>query len=54
MTRMARHIVITGASSGIGQATALRFAAAGARLVLAARNAAALEQVAQQCRAAGG
>jgi short-subunit dehydrogenase len=48
-----KRVVITGASSGIGQATALRFAEDGARLLLAARGAAALEGVAEQCRQAG-
>ena len=48
-----RRIVITGASSGIGAATAEAFAAQGAQLVLASRNRAALEQVAIRCRAAG-
>jgi short-subunit dehydrogenase len=48
------RVVITGASSGIGQATAELFASRGARLVLAARNADALEEVAAQCRTAGG
>jgi short-subunit dehydrogenase len=46
-------VVITGASSGIGRATALRFAAKGARLVLAARGAASLEEVARECRTRG-
>lgn len=49
-----KRVVITGASSGIGAATAEAFAADGARLVLAARNAEALETVATRCRAAGG
>ena len=46
-------VVITGASSGIGRATALRFAAKGARLVLAARGAESLEDVAGACRKRG-
>jgi short-subunit dehydrogenase len=39
-------VIITGASAGIGAATAQAFAAAGAQVVLAARNAAQLEAVA--------
>jgi short-subunit dehydrogenase len=46
-------IVITGASSGIGLATARMAAGRGAKLVLAARNAEALEKVAQELRAKG-
>lgn len=49
-----KRIVITGASSGIGAATAVAFARRGARLVLAARGMAGLEEVAQRCRDAGG
>lgn len=48
------RVVVTGASSGIGQATAELFAGRGARVVLAARNVDALEEVAARCRAAGG
>ncbi|MBF4573892.1 SDR family NAD(P)-dependent oxidoreductase [Herbiconiux sp. VKM Ac-1786] len=54
---MSKHrpvVVITGASSGIGRATALRFAGRGARLVLASRSTAALERLAELCREAGG
>jgi NAD(P)-dependent dehydrogenase (short-subunit alcohol dehydrogenase family) len=47
-------IVITGASSGIGRRTAVAAAAEGARVVLAARNAEDLEEVAAEIRRAGG
>jgi len=46
--------VVTGASRGIGAATAEALAAAGARVVLAARDAAALDGVAGRIRDAGG
>lgn len=46
-------IVITGASSGIGRATALAFARKKARLVLAARRSEALESLAGECRKRG-
>ena len=46
-------IVVTGASSGVGRATALAFAGEGARLVLAARGGEALESAAVECRTLG-
>jgi short-subunit dehydrogenase len=49
-----RVVVITGASSGVGHATAVAFAETRASVVLAARSADVLESVADACRLAGG
>ena len=49
-----RVALVTGASQGIGRATAMALAAAGARLALAARNAEKLAAVVQEISAAGG
>jgi len=49
-----RLALVTGASRGIGAATAQALAAAGARVVLAARSGDALEAVAQEIRDRGG
>jgi 3-hydroxy acid dehydrogenase / malonic semialdehyde reductase len=46
-------VFVTGASAGIGRATALAFAAEGARLLLAARRAGKLAEVASECRNRG-
>jgi NAD(P)-dependent dehydrogenase (short-subunit alcohol dehydrogenase family) len=47
-------VIVTGAGSGIGRAAALRFAAEGARVVVADLNAEAAKAVVEQIRAAGG
>jgi short-subunit dehydrogenase len=46
-------VLVTGASAGIGAATALALATRGARLGLAARRKELLDEVAERCRAAG-
>ena len=46
--------IITGASSGIGRATALLFAAEGAKLVVGARRATELEQLVAEIGTSGG
>jgi NAD(P)-dependent dehydrogenase (short-subunit alcohol dehydrogenase family) len=48
-----RVAVVTGASRGIGAATAMELARAGARVVVAARTGLALEEVAAKIRAEG-
>jgi short-subunit dehydrogenase len=50
---MAATVLITGASQGIGKATAILFARKGYDLVLAARNADHLEAVAQEVQSLG-
>jgi 3-oxoacyl-[acyl-carrier protein] reductase len=46
--------IVTGASRGIGRATARLLAAEGARVLLAARGEEALREAADECRVAGG
>ncbi|HKW54160.1 MAG TPA: SDR family NAD(P)-dependent oxidoreductase [Stellaceae bacterium] len=49
-----KRAVVTGAGSGIGRASAKRFAAEGAALVIVDKTAAAVEETAAQIKAAGG
>ncbi len=49
-----KTVIVTGASSGIGEALAREFAALGARVVLGARSADKLETIAAEIRARGG
>ncbi len=49
-----KRIMVTGASSGIGEATAVALGREGAHVLLVARRAEELDRVAEQVRAAGG
>jgi NAD(P)-dependent dehydrogenase (short-subunit alcohol dehydrogenase family) len=49
-----RHVLVTGASRGLGRAAAERIAALGAEVTLAARDAAALGEVRERIESAGG
>ena len=49
-----KTVLITGAASGMGQATAERFAADGCTVVIADINAEGAEQAAAHIRASGG
>ncbi|MCV7350882.1 SDR family oxidoreductase [Mycobacterium parmense] len=49
-----RHVVITGASSGIGRASAIAVAERGATVFALARNGDALDELVEQIRAKGG
>lgn len=53
MDLVGKSVLLTGASRGLGRALALALAQKGANLALAARDAAALEESAAACRAAG-
>lgn len=49
-----KRALVTGASSGIGEATAKTIAQKGGRVILVARSASKLEKVSQEIKAAGG
>ncbi len=49
-----QSVIIVGASSGIGRATALELARAGARVTVAARSSDALDSLVAQIASAGG
>src|SRR4051812_629552 len=50
----AQTVIVTGASSGIGRATTLKFAASGAAVFAVGRQEAALQEVVGEAIAAGG
>ena len=54
MSQSSQTVVLTGASAGVGRATAREFARRGARIALVARNEDALEIAAEEVRRAGG
>ncbi|MFF4960096.1 SDR family oxidoreductase [Streptomyces sp. NPDC001222] len=54
LTRHRRAVVVTGASGGVGRATAVAFAARGDRVALLARGRAGLAATADEVRRAGG
>lgn len=54
MTSVQQTVVITGASGGVGRATAIRFGQAGAAVALLARDGQGLAEAAKEVRQAGG
>ena len=49
-----RVVMVTGATSGIGRATARRFAADGSHVIACGRNSSALKEVDQEIKSEGG
>ena len=49
-----KRVLITGGTSGMGEATALAFAAAGARVVITGRNQQRAREILDRCREATG